>query len=60
MLVACPSFFPDLVSADQPEILAVLRETYEIAEDLEPRQVFDSRPLQEAAQTVDASGWRPR
>jgi hypothetical protein len=46
--------------ADQPEILAVLRETYEIGEDLEPRQVFDSRPLQEAAQTVDASGWRPR
>ena len=46
--------------ADQPEILAVLRETYEIAEDLEPRQVFDFRPLQEVALTVDASGWRPR
>jgi ABC-type nitrate/sulfonate/bicarbonate transport system substrate-binding protein len=49
-----------LSPAEQPEILAVMRETYEITEDVEVSQVFDFRPLQEAARTVDASGWKPR
>jgi len=47
-------------AAEQPEILAVLRQTYEIDENLEPGQVFAFRPLQQAAQTVDASGWKPK
>src|SRR5207248_11551591 len=46
--IATLSLRDALPISEQPEILAVMRETYEIAEDVEVAQVFDFRPLQES------------
>ena len=49
-----------LSAAEQQQVLAALKEVYEVTEELEPAQVFDFSYLEQAARGLDASGWRAR
>ena len=49
-----------LSETEQRQALAALKAAGEVGEDLEPSQVFDFGPLEEAARLVDGSDWRVR
>jgi hypothetical protein len=45
---------------EQRAVIAEVKPVYEITDDIQPAQIFDFSYLEQAARTLDASGWQPQ
>jgi ABC-type nitrate/sulfonate/bicarbonate transport system substrate-binding protein len=45
---------------EQRAVIAEVKPVYEITDDIQPAQIFDFSYLEQAARTLDASGWKPQ